>query len=146
MKKNISMFLCCCIPLLWYQKSFFRLPSSLWTVASLSLSLGAATVIPSPVSYSQSDESRDHPEAAGTKLWSNGKHQQLPQPLCAAAHQRQVRSLLLYLCFHISKGIIFFAFNPPLDCSNTTLHRRSPAHPSSSLLSTCSHTALCHVF
>lgn len=99
---------------------------------SLPLSLGAATVIPSPVSYSQSDESRDHPEAAGTKLWSNWKHQQLPQPLCAAAHQCQVRFLLLYLCFHIIK-VIIFCFQPTTWLLQYyTVLPLIPAHPSSS--------------
>lgn len=37
----------------------------------LSLPLGAAAVIAAAVSHSQSDESRDHPEAAGTQLRSN---------------------------------------------------------------------------
>lgn len=61
----------------------------------LSLSEGAFAVVPAAGSYSPSDESRDHPEAAGPQFWQNWEHQQLPQPLCAAAHQCQVRFLLL---------------------------------------------------
>lgn len=37
----------------------------------LSLSPGAITLILTAGSHSQGDESRDHPEVAGTKLWSN---------------------------------------------------------------------------
>lgn len=57
----------------------------------LCLSPGAFTLILTAGSHSQSDEGRDHPEAAGTQLWANWEHQQLPQPLRAAAHQCQVR-------------------------------------------------------
>lgn len=82
-------------------------PLSFQPYLLLSLSSGAFTVVTTAGSHSQGDESRDHPEAAGTQLWPNWEHQQLPQSLCAAAHQCQVRFLLFYLCHHIIMVIIF---------------------------------------
>lgn len=56
----------------------------------MSSSPGAAAVVPTAGPHSPGDEGRDHPEAAGPQLWSNREHQQLPQPVRAAAHQCQV--------------------------------------------------------
>lgn len=67
------------------------------------LSPGTFAVILAAGSYSQSDESRNHPEAAGTQLWSNREHQQFPQPVCAAAHKCQVDSSPLSVPAH-NKG------------------------------------------
>lgn len=60
-------------------------------------SVGAFTAVLTARSHSPSDESWDHPEAAGTQLWSNREHQQLSQPVRAAAHQRQVEFFLYFL-------------------------------------------------
>lgn len=97
---------------------------------TLSLSPGAFALIPAAGSYSQSDESRDHPEAAGTQLWSHREHQQFPQSVCAAAHQRQVGFPLLYLCPELMRYIVFCFLIPSADCSCSILS--SPlvtAHP-----------------
>lgn len=72
----------------------------------LSLSPGAPTLVLTAGPHSPGDESWDHSEAAGTQLWPNREHQQLPQPLRAAAHQCQARIPLLYLCLRVIKVII----------------------------------------
>lgn len=65
----------------------------------LSSFTGASTSILTTGSYSKSDESWDHPKAAGSKLWPIWEHQQLSQPVCAATHQCKVKLLLFSLCF-----------------------------------------------
>lgn len=55
------------------------------------LAPGAAAALLAAGTHSHGDESGDHPEAAGPQSRPDGEHQQLPQPLCQAAHQRQVR-------------------------------------------------------
>ena len=100
-----------------------------------SLSAGAFTFILAASSHSQSDESRDHPEAAGTQLWPNWEHKQLPQPLCAAAHQCQVRFLLLYLGLSLLSSLRLIAPDTILSSPSTLL---LPCLLLSSLLSTYS--------
>lgn len=99
-----------------------------------SLSPGAFAVILTAGSHRQGDESRDHPEAAGTQLWSNWEHKQLPQPVCSAAHECQVVWIaLLYLCPRIIKVI----FCSHLSAWLLLLHPVLPlvtTHPSSSFV------------
>lgn len=52
---------------------------------------GAASAVAAAGSHRHGDEGGDHPEAAGPQSRPDGKHQQLPQPVRQAAHQRQVR-------------------------------------------------------
>lgn len=52
---------------------------------------GAASAVPAAGSHRHGDEGGDHPEAAGPQSRPDGEHQQLPQPVREAAHQRQVR-------------------------------------------------------
>ena len=59
------------------------------------LASGAAAAVLAAGTHSHGDESGDHPEAAGPQSRPDGEHQQLPQPLRQAAHQRQVRGAVL---------------------------------------------------
>lgn len=113
---------------------FFCVPSQLLD-SFLSLSPGAFVVVLAAGAHSQGDEGRDHPEAARTQLWSNREHQQLPQPVCAAAHKCQVGWIaLLCLSLHVIKVI----FCSRLSAWLLLLHH-SPLVFLCPLLSTCTH-------
>lgn len=56
---------------------------------------GAASALPAAGPHSHGDEGRDHPAAPGPQSRPHGKHEQLPQPVRQATHQRQVRCSVL---------------------------------------------------